>query len=363
MRIFNKFEGTHGFERSWYEALRFRYMITHEAERRTRILAFWKKHGFEATKEAFSVSRRTLYLWKERLRKGKGKVDVLNPESRTPKTKRTRTWDTRILEEIKRLRFEHPNLGKEKLFPLLLEFCNEHMLLCPRPQTIGRIIRDLGGLHVVPTRITGTGKVRLFNRTKTLRKPKGIIAQYPGHIVALDTFEEHINGTRRYVITFEDLFTRFGFALATNSHASKAAEEFFAYCQKVFPFPIVFVLTDNGSEFKKHFSQHLEELHLTHYHTRPRTPKQNAHCERFNRTVQEEFSNHHWRTLWLNIPEFNRQLFEWLYWYNVKRVHFAFQNKLSPVQFMLTLTSEQLPSECKDGWARTLNCYSSFPML
>ncbi|MCA9364989.1 MAG: transposase [Candidatus Moranbacteria bacterium] len=199
------------------------------------------------------------------------------------------------------------------------------------------MIADLGGLHIVPTRITGTGRIRPIHRKKVLRKPKDLIARYPGHVVAFDTFEEHINGTRRHVITFEDLFTRFGFAFATNSHASKAAEEFFEYCREVFPFPITFVLTDNGSEFKKHFSSRVEELHLVHYHTRPKTPKQNAHRERFNRTIQEEFANHHWRTLWLDIPEFNRQLFEWLSWYNTKRVHFAFQNKLSPVQFMLTL--------------------------
>lgn len=57
----------------------------------------------------------------------------------------------------------------------------------------------------------------------------------------------------------------------------------------------------------------------------------NAHCERFNRTIQEEFSDYH-------KPEvFNRKLIDYLIWYNTKRVHHAFKNKLSPVQFIMTL--------------------------
>jgi len=39
--------------------------------------------------------------------------------------------------------------------------------------------------------------------------------------------------------------------------------------------------------------EEIKRLHLTHYHTYPRTPKMNAHCERFNRTVQDEFVDYH----------------------------------------------------------------------
>jgi transposase InsO family protein len=44
------------------------------------------------------------------------------------------------------------------------------------------------------------------------------------------------------------------------------------------------VLTDNGSEFKKEFYEQVNH----HWHTYLRTPKMNAHCERFNRTLQDE---------------------------------------------------------------------------
>ncbi len=185
--------------------------------------------------------------------------------------------------------------------------------------------------------------------------------------MALDTIEKFINGTRRYVITFEDIYTRFAFAWATKSHASKAAEEFFELCQKVFPysFNFLYVLTDNGSEFKKHFSERLKELHLTHYHTYPKTPKMNAHIERFNRTIQDDFID--WHLSKLKDPDsFNRLLVDYLIFYNTERVHHAFQNKLSPVQYMVQWQKEQLslsqnmlqtinfPCESNNGWHYTI---------
>ena len=329
-------------------------MITKKALRKARVLAFWEKHGLQAAMEAFGVKRLTLFLWKRKLKEAEGKFEGLNEKKTTPKIKRKRIWPLEILAEIKRLRWQHPNLGKEKLSPELKEFCDNKGLKCPQPRTIGRLIKDLGGLRIYPQRISHFGRIKPIKRQKVLRKPKDFQAEHPGHCVALDTVEKIIGGKRRYIITFEDLYTRFSFAWETTSHASLAATEFFALCRRVFPFSFafMFVLTDNGSEFKKHFSEELRKLHLTHYHTYPKTPKMNAHLERFNRTLQEEFVDYHLADLL--IPEiFNRKLAEYLLWYNAKRVHFAFQNKLSPIQFMSSLPINQLPEKCKNGWPHT----------
>jgi len=320
-------------------------------------LVFWEKHGLDATIEAFEVKRRTLFVWKRMWVVGGKKAEALNEKSRAPKKKRVRIWDDRIIAEIKRIRFDHPNLGKEKLHPMLWKFCKEKKLVCPKPKTIGRIMQDLGGLRRRPGKLSHFGKVKIINRQKILRKPSDFRAEYPGHCVALDTIEKHIYGSRRYLITFEDLYTRYAFAWSTTSHASLAAKEFFELCLKIFPFQITFVLTDNGSEFAKHFSEELKRLHLVHYHTYPRTPKMNAHCERFNKTIQEEFADYH--TADLLAPDvFNVKLIDWLVWYNTERVHYAFQNKLSPVQFLLNLpqsAQDKLPAECKSGWPYTLD--------
>ncbi|HLB50914.1 MAG TPA: DDE-type integrase/transposase/recombinase [Patescibacteria group bacterium] len=335
-------------------------MVSEKALKKMRILVFWEKHGLEATQEAFQVKRRTLFDWKQRFQEGGMKIEALNDHSRAPKRKRVREWDERIIAEIKRLRFEHPNLGKDKIYPELLAYCTEHALACPTISTIGRIIKDLRGLRMFPQKVSHFGKIKTWKRAKKLRKPKDFKTAYPGHLVSLDSIERRIHGSKRYIITFEDIHTRFTFAWSTTSHASPAAKEFFDLCLQVFPFPITFVLTDNGSEFAKEFSKSMKELHLTHYHTYPRTPKMNAHIERFNRTIQEEFVDFHVFDL-LTPPVFNNKLIDYLIWYNTKRVHHAFKNKLSPVQFMLSLDPVilNIPQECKDGWTRTHPCHFS----
>ena len=355
MKIHCKYTGVKGVLTVYRDALRSRYMITKQAEKKAKILVFWEKHGLDATIEAFEVKRRTLFDWKQKWIAGGKKPEALNEKSRVPKIRRKRLWDNCILSEIKRIRWEHPNLGKEKLHPLLLKLCRQEGLACPKPKTIGRLVKDLGGLRRRPTKLSHFGKAKIINRQKVARKPMDFKAEYPGHCVALDTIEKHLWGRRYYVITFEDLYTRFCFAWETTSHASLAAKEFFTLCLKVFPFPIAFVLTDNGSEFMKHFDEELRRLHLIHYHTYPKTPKMNAHLERFNRTIQEEFVDYHISDLRAS-DTFNRKLVDYLVWYNTERVHFAFGNKLSPVQFMLNLPQQavaKMPAECKSGWPYT----------
>ena len=44
---------------------------------------------------------------------------------------------------------------------------------------------------------------------------------------------------------------------------------------------------------------------MTHWHTYPKTPKMNAHCERFNRTLQDEFASYHENLLFTDLPAFN----------------------------------------------------------
>jgi transposase InsO family protein len=328
--------------------------MTDKAKKKFEILVFWEKHGLHATMDAFKVKRRTLFLWKKQLREGQGKPTALEEQSRTPERKRIRVWPLEVLEEIKTLRMKHPNLGKEKLQILLERHCKRNALPIPSVSTVGRLIRDLGGLRVFPQKVLpASGKIVRANHRKVLRKPKDFQATHPGHCVALDTIERFIHGCRRYVITFEDLYSRFGFAWSTTSHASKAAEEFFGFCQMVFPIPFEHVLTDNGSEFKKHFAERLQELHLAHYHTYPRTPKMNAHCERFNRTIQEEFVDYHAHEL-LEPQQFNIALMEYLVWFNTERPHYGL-NLQSPLQYLLQWSSTQ--EKCNYRWTDTGSCF------
>ena len=355
MRQFNKLKGTKGFVTAWQRMVRFRYMITEEAKRRCRILAFWEKYGTSATLEAFDVSERTLFLWQKRLKEGRGKLESLNPEKRIPKNKRKRTWDERILEELRGLRKEHKNLGKEKLHPLLLDFCDAYGLPCPSVSTVGRLLKDLGGLRDFPQRITVMGKVKKMNRNKVQRKPKDFKALYPGHCLAFDTIEKQRNGKKMYVIVAEDLYSRTSFALGTRSHASAIMAHFLHLISGLFPYAIKHVLSDNGSEFKKYFTREAGIHSIIHFHTYPKTPKMNAHCERLNRTLQEEFIDYHMDLLFEDITAFNQKFSEYLSFYNTERVHHAFRNRLSPLQAMVQSSHYQtyLSEDCKNGWTYT----------
>jgi len=262
MQVYRLSYRVRGFVKLNDYAIRYTRMVTKKAKHKARVLAFWGTHGLAATKEAFRVSRRTLYNWKALRQRGEGKLTALNEKSKRPKQVRKREWPGVVKQEIKRIREEHPNLGKEKIYISLQKFCKEGDLPYPSISTIGNLIRDMGGLRRRPTKVRHNGKIVPRKRAKRARKPKHFVAKYPGHCGAFDTIERIIHGSRRYVITFTDVYTRFSLAWATRSHASKAAQEFFELVTFLFPFPLTNILTDNGSEFMKHFDEHLKKLLL-----------------------------------------------------------------------------------------------------
>lgn len=353
MKIHCKYTGIKGFLTVYNRALKYRYMITEQAKKRMKILIHWEKYGLSSTVDAFDVLERTLFNWKRVFKDGGGKIEALNPKSRVPQKKRKRMWDERIIEEIKKLRIDHPNLGAEKIHPLLLDYCDVvGITKCPSSSTVERLIVDLGGLRTAPQKVTGTGRVVKVKRNKVLRKPKDFKILYPGHTIALDTIEKQKNGHRMYILTAIDIYTRTTYAIATKSHSSRTFAHFFYLIMQMFPYDISNVLTDNGSEFKKYLSKLLTENKITHYHTYPKTPKMNAHCESFNGTIQEEFVDYNVDLLFSDTSLFNEKLKDYLIFYNTKRVHYAFKNKLTPFAVLngSKYYVSKLSAECKDGW-------------
>lgn len=119
-------------------------MITQKAKYKAKVLAFREKHGLEATTDAFPVKRSTLFLWKKKLRENQGKLISLNDKKRIPKNTRKREWPFEIRQKIKEIRHNplHPNLGPDKIYPLLKTFCRERGLKCPGVRTVTRVIAD-----------------------------------------------------------------------------------------------------------------------------------------------------------------------------------------------------------------------------
>ncbi len=113
------------------------------------------------------------------------------------------------------------------------------------------------------------------------------------------------------------------------------------------PIPIHAVLSDNGSEFQGDFAEALDEAGIAHWHTYPKTRKMNAHVERFNRTIQEDFVDYHEDLLFTDLGAFNDKLAEWLIFYNTLRPHHALGLR-TPLQFVA-----QQHQLCQTSWTHT----------
>jgi transposase InsO family protein len=327
----------------WERVLRFRYMITEQAKERCRILAFWERHGTEATKEAFRISRRTLFRWQGALKKKGGQLEGLNALSKSPYRRRQRKVAEEIIKKIIELRTLHPHLGKEKIHALIKYQGSV--------STIGRVLSDLKEKGALPSgkkfsMHANTGRLieRKPKKTrKKLRRPKGY------RVLEVDTVVRFIDGVKRYIITATDTEQHTAFAACYTNHGSTSASDFLKKCVVVLPDCPIAVQTDNGSEFALHFDRACEKLSLERFHTYPRSPKMNAHVERFNRTLDEEFLQYHRALLRDDVKALNDALVDWLLWYNGERPHHSL-SLLSPFQSIFN----SLPAnECQMWWTNT----------
>ena len=315
-------------------------MISTTTQRRAHILTVWEKHGLAAVRDAYSVSRSTLYRWKRVVDEAGGKITALNPKKRVPKQKRRRDTHWRITEYLIAIRKEHPRIGKEKIAPLLKVQCIRWGIKAPSVSTIGRILNDLREQGKLPVEQKGTHTNKTKQKRKKLRST-GHPTDQPGHLVQIDTVELFKQGVRRYIITAIDVHTRLAYAKAYTKASSASAKDFFKELQQVFPFAILYIQTDNGSEFEKHFRAYIEEQDITHFHTYPKCPRMNAHIERFNRTIQEEFANYHWNTLFTDLDLFQEELTTYLLWYNKERPHHSL-NGIPPLWYTTQHLAENL---------------------
>lgn len=111
------------------------------AAQRMKIIKFYERCGERTTIEAFGVDRKVINRWRKRLKENNGRVVALTPQSKRPKRVRKSIIPIEITEFIRVLRQEHPRLGKEKIKPLLDEYCTEKGIKNISGSTIGNIIK------------------------------------------------------------------------------------------------------------------------------------------------------------------------------------------------------------------------------
>ena len=177
--------------------------------------------------------------------------------------------------------------------------------------TVKRVLRRKG---LIAER-SGHRKIR-----KTLPRPE---AASPGDLVQIDTIHIHtFAGKRFYVYTLLDVHSRWAWAKVTRRITAGRTVLFLEEAKKNAPFPIKMLQSDHGSEFSRHFTKRAK---IAHRFSRIRRPNDNAHLERFNRTLQEECLYY----LKQDPRTYQAAIEKYLPFYNDERPHLAL-GMLSP---------------------------------
>lgn len=116
------------------------------------------------------------------------------------------------------------------------------------------------------------------------------VALSVGALVQMDTihFVDWQTGVRFYVYTVMDLFSRLAHAEVHDRLSQAMSLKVALRAQAKAGFRFNMMQTDNGPEFQKYFCDMLQARDIALRHSRIRRSNDNAHIERFNRTVQDE---------------------------------------------------------------------------
>jgi transposase InsO family protein len=177
-------------------------------------------------------------------------------------------------------------------------------------------------------------QVRALEKAKLEKEAHGEIdTAHPGYLGAQDTYYVGtIKGVGRiYQQTFIDTYSKVAFVkLYDRKNALVAAD---MLNDRVLPFleeeavPLLRILTDRGTEFCGNREHHEYQLYLAlenidHSKTRAYSPQTNGICERFHRTIQDEFYSIAFRKRFYDsLEQLQADADSWMREYNEVRPH------------------------------------------
>ena len=263
--------------------------------RRDAVL-FAKKHGVRVAARRYGVYPGTISKWIK-----KSKVIGLHPiPTRSSRPQHSpKAIPRKVEDSIVDIRLEH-NRSAEVIHKRLQNERGIEVSLSTVKRTLDR-----------------RGLLRKRSPWKRLHlSPARPAALKPGDLVQVDTIHlMKTDGTRVYIFTCLDVYSRLAYARAYTKSNTKNAIDFLKQAQAEALFTFETIQSDNGPEFSTHFTERIPQVHR---HSRVRRPNDNAHLERFNRTLQTEVD-----LRWPKVPEINRKLPTYLKWYNEERHHFG----------------------------------------
>jgi transposase InsO family protein len=160
-----------------------------------------------------------------------------------------------------------------------------------------------------------------------------IETEHPGYLGSQDTYYVGtIKGVGRiYQQTYIDTYCKVAIVkLYQQKHAITAAD---LLNDRVIPFyeehdiPLLRILTDRGSEYcgnreKHEFQLYLDLEDIEHTRTKVKHPQTNGICERFHKTIQNEFyATAFRRRIYNSLDELQTDVDAWMLDYNEQRTH------------------------------------------
>lgn len=273
--------------------------------RRDAVL-FANKHGVRCAARHFGFSPGAIVLWQK-----KAAVLGLHPIP----TKSSR-----------------PKVSPRAIEPALVEQIVDIRLKVKRSsEVVHRVLEEQGiavSLSTVKRTLDRGGYTKKRSPWKRYHPPSPRpVADAPGALIQADTVHLAVQGkTVLYVFTCIDVYSRWAYARCCTKANTSTAAQFIKQAQVVAPFLFRCVQTDNGSEFSTSFS---DRIKVRHRHTRVRQSNDNAHIERFNRTLREECLD----ALPVNLRVINQHLPKYLAHYVHERHHFGI-DLMKPAQLL-----------------------------
>jgi len=149
-----------------------------------------------------------------------------------------------------------------------------------------------------------------------------------GALVEIDTIHLMISKKERiYVFVLIDVYSRWVYARCYEKMNSNICLNFVREAQEKASFKFKMLQSDHGPEFGRLFVKMIKK---SHRYTRIGKPNDNAHIERFNRTLQEECID----KVKTNVETINCALEKYLRYYNYERLHMGIFLK-TPSQLLI----------------------------
>lgn len=160
-------------------------------------------------------------------------------------------------------------------------------------------------------------------------------ANLPGDLVQMDTIHYvKPGGERFYLYCLIDVYSRLAYAEYHPKLLQRISFQIIQRAQKSLKFNFKMIQTDHGPEFGNGLTYMLLTSSIKLRHSRIRKPNDNAHIERFNRTLQEECFN----GAYPKEKTIVKDLKEYIEYYNNERLHLSLKLQ-TPTEFVAKVLS------------------------